>query len=231
MRIESVSGAIGVLSLICAAMCAALPAVAGGTGSGSATGTGTGQAAPAAKAAQVVFYGAGRVKNRDEQSYAWVKDHGTSMVISGNGESIPVDELKRALPGDFIWFRDGERTFVIVDPALLARVAAFWAPYDTISDSVTASHAELRKQEKALAQMPRGAKAGDAAPQDASTRAADTNAEAPWQSQKALVARLRAAHEALLQSRSAAFKQCQAAARALFDQAIRDGKASPWPLA
>ena len=213
IKIESgrVAGAIGAVSLLCAAMWTAPPVHAGSE--------------------QVVFYGAGPVKQRDEQSYAWVKDHGTSMVISGNGENVPVDELKRKLNGDFIWFRDGERTFVIVDPALLARVASFWAQYEATSDTEATAHKELRKQEKTLDQMRSAAKQGESAPQGVPARGQGSDGESAWQVQKALVARLRAAHAALVASRTTAFKQCQASARALFDQAIRDGKASPWPLA
>jgi hypothetical protein len=96
------------------------------------------------KPAQIVFYGEGRIKNSDEQSYALVRHHGTSMIISGNGEQVPVNELKRAIKDDFIWFRDGERGYVIVDPALLELADRAWRPYDDLAG-------DKRKEERSAA--------------------------------------------------------------------------------
>lgn len=91
----------------------------------------------ARKSSQIVFYGEGRARSRDEQSYALLRKHGTSMVISGNGEQIPVDELQLAIKGDFIWFREGSRSYVIVDPSLLARVDKAWLPYEISSEELS----------------------------------------------------------------------------------------------
>ena len=132
-------------------------------------------------ASQTVFYGKGRINSPDQQSYALLRQHAGSMIISGNGENVPVDELKRAIGGDFVWFRDGERTFVIVDPALVARANQAWAPYDQLMATAPAARGDVGEREKLRSQ------------------------------------------------RSSAYHQAQVAMRAVIDDAVRAGKATPFP--
>lgn len=102
------------------------------------------------KTGEIVFYGKGRMKSGDEQSYALVRHNGTSMIISGNGEQVPVDELRRAISGDFVWFRDGERGYVIQDAALLERANRAWSPYEALDESLSRLKDDLRRCKKLL---------------------------------------------------------------------------------
>ena len=103
------------------------------------------------KPGEIVFYGKGRIKSGDEQSYALVRHNGTSMIISGNGEQVPVDELRRAIRGDFVWFRDGGQGYVIQDAALLERANRAWNPYEALDESLSILKDDLRRCKKLLA--------------------------------------------------------------------------------
>lgn len=116
-----------------------------------ASSTATAKSPDTRKPAEIVFYGEGRIKSGDEQSYALVRHNGTSMIISGNGERVPVDELKRAIGGDFVWFRDGEQGYVIQDAALLERADRAWSPYETLEESLSTLKDDLRRRKKTLA--------------------------------------------------------------------------------
>lgn len=74
-----------------------------------------------------------RVAAQDEP-YAFVRGKAGSFNISGSSDDwAAVRAAQRAIPGEFIWFREGGRDYVIQDPAIMARVRTAWAPLDRLS--------------------------------------------------------------------------------------------------
>lgn len=74
-----------------------------------------------------------------EDAYALVRDtdHGTNM----SGDSADWDEIeavKRNMNGEFLWFRDGGKTWVVQDRDILARANAAWAPVDELGKQMDA---------------------------------------------------------------------------------------------
>jgi beta-lactamase regulating signal transducer with metallopeptidase domain len=74
--------------------------------------------------------------SRDD-AYAIVRetDHGTNL----SGDSADwkdIEASKRALTGEFIWFRDGGKTWVVQDPDILARANTAWAPVDKLGEQM-----------------------------------------------------------------------------------------------
>jgi hypothetical protein len=68
-----------------------------------------------------------------EEPYSLVRagDKGTTM----SGSSDDWDDIKQArgrIGGEFLWFREGGQAYYVQDPAILARVAAAWAPVDKL---------------------------------------------------------------------------------------------------
>jgi beta-lactamase regulating signal transducer with metallopeptidase domain len=92
------------------------------------------QAAPAPAApAQPVVRSFGHTHQSREDAYALVRDgeHGTNM--SGDSSDWgEIDTIKRNLHGEFLWFRDGGKSWVVQDPAILARANAAWEPVDRL---------------------------------------------------------------------------------------------------
>jgi predicted nucleic acid-binding Zn-ribbon protein len=77
-------------------------------------------------------------RSRDD-AYALVRDtdHGTNM--SGNSADWKeIDAVKRNIHGEFLWFRDGGKTWVVQDPDILSRANAAWAPVDDLGKQMDA---------------------------------------------------------------------------------------------
>jgi len=171
-----------------------------------------------ARPSQTVFYGTGRATSPDEQSYALVRGDGSSLIISGNGENVPVDELKRAVSGDFIWFRDGERTFIIVDQSVLARSDKVWKAYEAFEALLSQAREKTRAQVRVIEQMESGSK---------DARSASASTVARLDAERKLATQFKAEKTALEQSRTEAYRQAHISTRALIDEAVKEGKMLP----
>jgi len=69
---------------------------------------------------------------------------GADSAITGDAAaSKRVKELKRSVKGDFLWFRDGGKEYVVQDPAALKRVADAWAPIEAIGAQMGGQGAEM----------------------------------------------------------------------------------------
>jgi len=67
------------------------------------------------------------------EPYALVRADGKGFNISGSSDDWDdVRAAQRSIKGEFIWFRDGGQSYVIQDPAVMARVRAAWAPLDRL---------------------------------------------------------------------------------------------------
>jgi beta-lactamase regulating signal transducer with metallopeptidase domain len=98
------------------------------------THTGTAHAEPGQKVARNIHNMNGHSR---EDAYALVRDtdHGTNM----SGDSADWKEIeaaKRSLKGEFLWFRDGGKSWVVQDPDILARANAAWAPMDKLGEQM-----------------------------------------------------------------------------------------------
>lgn len=90
------------------------------------------------------FYSYG---NDEEQSFVMVSGKSESLTMSGTrGEAEHVEELRKKIPGDFIWFRRDGKSYVIRDQSTIDRARAFWAPQEELGKK----QEELGKQQEAL---------------------------------------------------------------------------------
>lgn len=69
------------------------------------------------------------------EPYALVRAEGKGFNISGSSDDWDdVRAAQRSIKGEFIWFRDGGRSYVIQDPEVMAKVRAAWAPLDRLGE-------------------------------------------------------------------------------------------------
>jgi beta-lactamase regulating signal transducer with metallopeptidase domain len=66
-------------------------------------------------------------------SYALVARDNDRMIVSASRKDLArVADIRRAIKSDFIWFREGDKSYVIQDPALVAKANDAWGPSNRI---------------------------------------------------------------------------------------------------
>lgn len=90
------------------------------------------------------------LESRD-QPYALVRDGDHGITMTGDSDdSLDVKQLRKHIQGDFLWFRDDGKSWVIQDPQVLARARAAWAPMDKLGEQMDAYGREMDKHGKAM---------------------------------------------------------------------------------
>ena len=90
------------------------------------------------------FYSYG---NDEAQRFVIVSGKTDSLTMSGTQEDAEqVEELRKKIQGDFIWFRRDGKSYIIRDQATIDRAKAFWAPQEELGKK----QEELGKQQEAL---------------------------------------------------------------------------------
>jgi len=88
--------------------------------------------------------------NDDSQRFVIVSGNSESLTMSGTQEDGEwVEELRKKIQGDFIWFRRDEKSYIIRDQATFDRAKAFWAPQDELGKK----QEELGKQQEVLGEQ------------------------------------------------------------------------------
>ena len=84
-------------------------------------------------------------------SYALVREgQRTTFVGSHRSGDTEVDALKQHYPGNFIWFQNDGKAYVVRDPATLAKVDAAWAPADKLGQDMKLFDAPMREKSRAM---------------------------------------------------------------------------------
>lgn len=86
--------------------------------------------------------------------YVIIHANSNSVTMSGDEDDVQhARALRGKINGDFIWFERDEKSYVITDPAFLARVNALFAPQDELSkqqDALGRQQDELGRQQDEL---------------------------------------------------------------------------------
>jgi beta-lactamase regulating signal transducer with metallopeptidase domain len=70
-------------------------------------------------------------------TYALVPHDSDRMIVSATHRDLAViADMRQAYKRDFIWFRDGGKSYVIQDPAILAKASEAWEPSNRISKAM-----------------------------------------------------------------------------------------------
>jgi hypothetical protein len=109
---------------------------------------GTAPPAPAVQAKPAVH-----VNLREErgESYALVGEGDEGFDMTGNSADwSSIKRLKRSIKGEFLWFRDGGKSWIVQDPDTLAKAHAAWAPVNQLGKQMDAYGKEMDKHGKVM---------------------------------------------------------------------------------
>lgn len=91
-----------------------------------------------------------RVAAADEP-YALVRDKSGRFDISGSSDDWDdVRAAQRAINGEFIWFREAGRSYVIQDPDTVRKARAAWAPLDRLGELMDIQGKQMDKHGKKM---------------------------------------------------------------------------------
>lgn len=83
--------------------------------------------------------------------YALVGEGDNGFNMTGNSADWPsIKQLKRSIQGEFLWFRDGGKTWIVQDRDTLARAHAAWEPVNRLGEQMDAYGKEMDKHGKAM---------------------------------------------------------------------------------
>lgn len=84
-------------------------------------------------------------------AYALVRDGHDSMTVSGTTSDIrAADRAKLSLKGDFLWFRRGDKAYVVQDPAILAKANEAWKPTEAVGAKMEALGGKMEAHGKVM---------------------------------------------------------------------------------
>jgi hypothetical protein len=110
---------------------------------------GTAPAAPAVQKAKPAVH----ITLREErgESYALVGEGDEGFNMTGNSADwSSIKQLKRSIKGEFLWFRDGGKSWIVQDPDTLAKAHAAWAPVNQLGKQMDAYGKEMDKHGKVM---------------------------------------------------------------------------------
>jgi len=110
---------------------------------------GTTPAAPAAAQNKPAVH----VTLREErgESYALVGEGDEGFNMTGNSADwSSIKQLKRSIKGEFLWFRDGGKSWIVQDPDTLAKARAAWEPVNQLGKQMDAYGKEMDKHGKVM---------------------------------------------------------------------------------
>jgi hypothetical protein len=109
---------------------------------------GTTPAAPAAQAKSTTHI---TLREERGESYALVGEGDEGFNMTGNSADwSSIKQLKRSIKGEFLWFRDGGKSWIVQDPDTLAKAHAAWAPVDQLGKQMDAYGKEMDKHGKVM---------------------------------------------------------------------------------
>jgi hypothetical protein len=101
-------------------------------------------AAPAAQSKTVTHQIAAQSSRED--AYALVGEGDEGFNMTGNSADwSSIKQLKRSIKGEFLWFRDGGKSWIVQDADTMARARAAWAPVNKLGEQMNAYGQEMNK--------------------------------------------------------------------------------------
>jgi len=111
-------------------------------------------AKPAKAARTHTTVGTIRHSDRKDDGYAVVRAGQEGIMMSGDIEDIPaIKATRQKVRGDFVWVRRGRKTYVVQDPAIVARVVEAWKPTDPIAAQMDALGAQMEIPGKKMEEL------------------------------------------------------------------------------
>ncbi len=84
-------------------------------------------------------------------AYALVGEGDDGFSMTGNSADwSSIKRLKRSIKGEFLWFRDGGKAWIVQDPDTLAKAHAAWAPVNELGKQMDVYGKEMDKHGKVM---------------------------------------------------------------------------------
>ena len=178
------------------------------------------QAAPAAPSKKInISMGSG-------DGYALVDSSDDSVTMAGSDvDGQQIKQLQRSLKGQFLWFRDQGKSYVIEDRTLLARADAAWKPVRALGQEMSALGQQMGEQGRHMAKL--GREMGEQGRQDRGGEAAMTAKTRQMDEAAKPMDSLGKRMGELGERQGRVSKEAERATRVLIDEALRAGKARP----
>ncbi|HEU4374467.1 MAG TPA: M56 family metallopeptidase [Telluria sp.] len=91
------------------------------------------------------------VRGASEQPYALVRPGERGISGSGNNADWKaIEAARRAIPGEFLWFRHDGKGYVVRDAGVVAKVTEAWAPVRRLGDEMDVYGREMDQHGKAM---------------------------------------------------------------------------------
>jgi len=88
---------------------------------------------------------------QNKQTYALVYGDEQHMSISGHSDDWPdLKQLRRSVDGEFLWFREGGKAYIVQDPALIAKAREAYVPLERLSKQMDAYSKDMNRHGKAM---------------------------------------------------------------------------------
>lgn len=93
------------------------------------------------------------VREGHGDAYALVRAGHTGMSLGNNADWKDIESLKRKIPGDFLWFRNGGKAYVVQDAGVLAKAIDAFAPVDRLGAEMDGYGQEMDQHGKVMEQL------------------------------------------------------------------------------
>jgi beta-lactamase regulating signal transducer with metallopeptidase domain len=86
-----------------------------------------------------------------EDGYALVGDGEKGAAMTGSSADWDaIKQLRRSVKGEFLWFRDGGKSWIVQDPDTLAKARAAWVPVNRLGEQMNVYGKEMEKHGKVM---------------------------------------------------------------------------------
>ncbi|MDQ2819038.1 MAG: hypothetical protein M3Y65_01340 [Pseudomonadota bacterium] len=161
-----------------------------------------------------------------DEPYALVRDGQRTTFVGGHSSGdTDIDALKKQFSGNFVWFRQSGKSFIVRDAATLDKIAAAWAPAEKSGQEMKKFDADMRVQSNAMTALSRDMITAARGPNRGNTRALGKKMEALGKTMDALGKQM----DALGKQLARESKQADATSRALVQAALANGAAQAVP--
>ena len=86
-----------------------------------------------------------------EDGYALVGDGEKGAAMTGSSADWDaIKQLRRNVKGEFLWFRDGGKSWIVQDPDTLAKARTAWAPVNRLGEQMNVYGKEMERHGKVM---------------------------------------------------------------------------------
>jgi beta-lactamase regulating signal transducer with metallopeptidase domain len=91
------------------------------------------------------------LRSGGEDGYALVADGEKGAAMTGSSTDWDtIKQLRHSIKGEFLWFRDGGKSWIVQDPGTLAKAREAWTPVNRLGEQMDVYGKEMDKHSKVM---------------------------------------------------------------------------------